>query len=116
MKKNKTLIIILAIIVVLGGLSVLGRFTNKSEMILFFGDTCPHCKNVDKYLEDNGIRNKVKFQELEVYQNKANAELLTAIAKKCNLDTTGGVGVPFLYDGSKCIQGDQPIIDFFKNK
>lgn len=116
MKKYKPLIIIFLVLVFLGVLSSLGRLTNKPEMILFFGDTCPHCKNVDDYIAQNGIRDKVKFQELEVYNNQANARLLTAKAKQCGLDTTAGVGVPFFFDGTSCLQGDEPIINFLKTK
>jgi len=115
-KKYKPLIIILLIIAFLVFLAFLGRLTNKPEMILFFGDTCPHCKNVDEYISQNGIRGKIKFQELEVYNNKDNAALLAQKAKECGLDTSSGVGVPFFFASGKCIQGDQPIIDFLKTK
>jgi predicted DCC family thiol-disulfide oxidoreductase YuxK len=116
MKKNKTLLITLAIIVFLGLLSLLGRLLNKPEMILFFGDTCPHCKNVEKYISENKIREVFKFQELEVYNNKANAQLLAQKAKGCGLDTAQGVGVPLFFDGQKCLQGDEAIINFLKTK
>lgn len=119
MKKHKTLIIVLAIIAGLIILVSLGRFTNKntdSGMIFFFGDTCPHCKNVEAYMSETGIENKLKFQKLEVYNNPANAQLLVQTAKKCGLDTTAGVGVPVFYDGQNCIMGDQPIIDYLKTK
>jgi hypothetical protein len=116
MKKYKPLIIIFLVLIFLAALSSLGRLTNKPEMILFFGDTCPHCKNVDDYIAQNGIRDKVKFQELEVYNNPANARLLNAKAKQCGLDTTAGVGVPFFFDGTSCLQGDEPIINFLKTK
>ncbi len=114
MKKYKTLIIFSGIIVFLVLIVLLGRLTNKPEMILFFGDTCPHCKNVEKYLTENNIRNKYKFQELEVYNNKANAQILAQTAKQCGLDTTNGVGVPLFFDGQNCLQGDEPIINFLK--
>ncbi len=121
MKKYKTLIIILLIIAFFGIVVLLGRLTNKPEtakpeMILFFGETCPHCKNVDAFITANNIRSKLKFQELEVYNNKDNATLLAQTAKRCGFDTTGGIGVPFFFDGSKCLQGDQVIIDFLKTK
>ncbi len=119
MKKNRTLFIILGIVGVLIILALLGRLTNKTsqpESILFYGDTCPHCKNVDDFIAANGVRAKLKFQELEVYNNQANAQFLAATAKKCNLDTTEGVGVPLFYDGANCLQGDQPIIDYFQSK
>jgi len=115
-KKYKPLLIVLLVIAFFVFIIFLGRLTNKPEMILFFGDTCPHCKNVDEYISQNGIREKIKFQELEVYNNKDNAALLAQKAKQCSLDTSNGVGVPFFFDGKNCIQGDQPIIDFLKTK
>jgi len=119
MKKHKTLIIVLGVIAFLVIIATLGRFTNKPagpEMIFFYGDTCPHCKNVEAYFTESGIENRVKFQKLEVYNNTNNARLLVTTAKKCGLDTTNGVGVPVFYDGQQCFQGDQPIIDFLKTK
>jgi len=116
MKKYKTLIIIVSIVAFLILLSIIGRFTNKPEMILFFGDTCPHCETVDEYIAANGVRDKLKFQELEVYNNPANAQLLAAKAKACGFDTTSGIGVPFFFDGTSCLQGDEPIINFLKTK
>lgn len=116
MKKYKTLIIILGIILAILALANLGRLTNKPEMILFFGDTCPHCKNVEAYINENGIKDKLNFQELEVYNNKANARLLGEKAKQCGLDISNGIGVPFFFDGQNCIEGEDNIIDFFKTK
>lgn len=116
MKKYKSLIIFLLVIAFFGFLILLGRLTNKPEMILFFGDTCPHCKTVDTYISDNGIRNKLEFQELEVFNNPNNSRLLTQKAKQCGISTVGGVGVPLFFDGEKCFQGSEPIIDFLKTK
>ena len=116
MKKYKPLLIILAIIAFLGLIILWGRLSAKPEMILFFGDTCPHCKNVEAFISANNIRSKLEFQELEVYNNKTNAALLAQKAKQCGLDTSAGIGVPFFFDGTQCLQGDQPIIDFLKTK
>lgn len=116
MKKHKKLIIILGGIIIIIALTNLGRLTNKPEIILFFGDTCPHCKTVEAYINENGIKEKLNFQELEVYNNKKNAALLGEKAKQCGLDTSNGVGVPFFFDGQNCFQGDEQIIEFFKTK
>jgi len=116
-KKYKNLIIILfAILAVLAVLIPLGRLNNKSKMILFFGDTCPHCKNVENYIAANNVKDRLSFQELEVYNNASNASLLGEKAKQCGFDTSNGVGVPFFFDGKNCLQGDEPIIEFFKTK
>lgn len=117
LKKYKKLIIIIgAILAVLAILIPLRYLAGKPKMILFFGDTCPHCKNVENYIAANNVKNKLNFQELEVFNDQDNANLLGEKAKQCGLDTSNGVGVPFFFDGQNCIQGDEPIIEFFKTK
>lgn len=113
------MIIILIIMAISGGILIWGQAAARKEaakpkMILFYGDTCPHCKNVENYIAANNIKAKFSFQELEVYNNKDNAQLLGEKATQCGLDTTNGVGVPFFFDGQKCILGDQEIINFFQ--
>jgi glutaredoxin len=93
-----------------------GLRTNPSaEIIFFYGDGCPHCAVVEKYIKDNGVDQKIDFQTKEVYYNKANAEELGKKAEACGINTNE-IGVPFLWDGSKCLIGDQDIVDFFKTK
>lgn len=117
LKKYKTLIIVIAVIVVILAILIpLRKLTGKPQMILFFGDTCPHCKNVENYIAANNVKNKLSFQELEVFNNPDNSVLLGEKAKQCGLDTSNGVGVPFFFDGQNCIEGDEQIIEFFKTK
>ena len=117
LKKYKKLIIIIGIVVVaLAILIPLRRITGKPEMILFFGDTCPHCKNVESYIAANNVKSKLSFQELEVFNDQGNADLLAQKAQQCGLDISGGVGVPFFFDGQNCIEGDEKIIEFFQTK
>lgn len=87
--------------------------TNK--VILFYGDGCPHCAIVEKYIEENKIKDKISFAQKEVYYNQSNAKELEEKAKICGLPTDS-IGVPFLWNGEKCLIGDQDIIDFFKQK
>ena len=84
-------------------------------IVLFYGDGCPHCALVEQYISENNIESKVQFTKKEVYNNQQNASELTAKAKACGM-ATDSIGVPFLWDGSSCLVGDQPIIDFFKQK
>jgi len=86
-----------------------------SRIVLFYGDGCPHCAIVEKYIEENKIKDKISFAQKEVYHNQNNAKELEAKAKICGLPTNS-IGVPFLWDGEKCLIGDQDIIDFFKQK
>jgi glutaredoxin len=116
MKKEKKYWLIIIILVVVVGLLILflsGKEA-KSELILFYSDSCPHCQNVEKYINDNGLKNKLKFQELEVSQNKANSSRLMEKARQCGLNTDSGIGVPFFFDGEKCLLGDQDIIAYLE--
>lgn len=88
---------------------------SESQIILFYGDGCPHCKIVEEYINENSIQNKISFVQKEVYYNQNNAKELEAKAKNCGLPTDS-IGVPFLWDGEKCLIGDQDIINFFKQQ
>lgn len=87
----------------------------ESSIVLYYGDGCPHCAIVDEFLEQNKAAEKADYKKKEVYNNKENADELAAKAKICGLPTNS-IGVPFLWDGSKCLIGDQDIINFFKQK
>jgi glutaredoxin len=92
------------------------RFADSEEGIVFFyGEGCPHCAKVEEFFKDNNIEDKVDFVKKEVYKNRRNANELAARAKDCGLSTQR-IGVPFLWDGSKCLIGDEDIINFFKQK
>jgi glutaredoxin len=90
------------------------RAKSQVNMILFYSDSCPHCKNVEAYINENGISDKIKFDQKEVSQNQANATLMERKANDCGLDTTQGLGVPFFFNGQECLMGDEPIINYFK--
>jgi len=87
----------------------------QGQIILFYGDGCPHCAIVEEYIEENKIQDKISFVQKEVYYNQSNAKELEAKAKICELPSDS-IGVPFLWDGEKCLIGDQEIINFFKQK
>jgi len=89
--------------------------TEENQIILFYGDGCPHCAIVEDYIKNNNIKERLSFEEKEVYYNRKNADDLVVKAKICGIPTDY-IGVPFLWDGEKCFVGDQDIIDFFKQK
>lgn len=119
--KNKIIIPTILFIVVLGFSSFLLLQTKnqpdrkQSQIILFYGDGCPHCEIVDKYIEDNKIEEKVSFVRKEVYNNEKNQKELIEKAKACAI-SDNNIGVPFLWEKGMCFVGDQDIIDFFKLK
>ena len=116
---NKKILLAIIIAIVLIGIAsfIFWKYgmPQKSELIYFYGEGCPHCANVDAFLKDNKIEEKVSFEKKEVFNNQDNAKELVDLSQKCSLPADQ-VGVPFLWDGSKCFVGDTDIINFFKQK
>lgn len=122
--KNPTLWIIVTALVIIGGsmwwkskspTAIAPTTPLPSGIVLYYGDTCPHCKVVSQFIEENKIKDKVTFEEKEVYNNPANSKELADVAKICGLDINA-IGVPFLWDGQNCHLGLDEAINFFKNK
>lgn len=121
----KKLIIVLVAVVVIAGIFKLiaksspinsGVSDSQADLIFFWGQGCPHCEKVMKYITDNNLNSKVKISYKEVYNDKGNQQLLLETVKQCpEIDTSQGMGVPLGFDkkNSKCLYGDQPIIDWF---
>ena len=124
---DKTVLLII-IVVVLSGLLFWalqsGIFSAPAKkaaslpagIVLFYGQGCPHCKDVDNFITQNKIEEKVKITRLEVWYNKSNQGILAEVAKKCGI-TADSVGVPFLYDGNgKCYIGEVDVPNFLKTQ
>lgn len=133
---DKGLIILFGIIILviggtIGAIYATGGFSPRPSVspaplpqgtVLFFAQDCPHCKIVEDYIKANNIDQKVQYTRLEVPFNgktsaqlEANAATAINVANSCKLDTSNGVSIPFLYDGSKCYLGQEDVINFFKN-
>ncbi len=119
--QNKKALIVLGIIVLVLAAGAGYYYFPKQQspasgdIILFYGDGCPHCKNVDDFLAQNQIDQKVKFSRLEVFNNEGNQKILLEKVNACRMKTEE-VGVPLLWDGKNCLLGDEDIIKFFKSK
>lgn len=133
---NKQILVTSILILVIVGLLttiVLGsknktttKETNKSSetktevisdgsITFFYGNTCPHCADVEAWMKENKIEEKVKLSKKEVYDNMTNSIELTKVAKGCGL-STDSIGVPFLYTEGKCLVGSPDIIDYLTKK
>lgn len=86
-----------------------------SDVILFYGIGCPHCKNVEDFLEQNQVADKIQIDQKEVYGNRENAKIFQEKAAQCGLDKKN-LGVPLLWVKGKCYSGDQEIIQYFKDQ
>jgi glutaredoxin len=87
----------------------------NNKIILFYGETCPHCKKVDDYLKNNPPQFEIDHRE--VYFDESNQKILLEVAQICNINPNQ-IGVPLLWlpQDKKCISGDEPIINYLKNK
>jgi len=123
MQKKTFIVLSIILIIIAIGAFWLYKVNNKpiaekisdSPITLYYRNDCPHCQNVEKFIEENNVEQKVAFSKKEVGLNKKNADELLEKAKQFNLKLDA-VGVPFLWDGQKAILGDQDIINFFKDK
>ena len=89
--------------------------SNNNSIIFFYGNTCPHCKEVEEWIKDNKIEEKIDMIKKEVYDNRENAQELSLVAHNCGLDTNS-VGVPFLYSENRCFVGTPDIESYLSQK
>lgn len=124
---KKTLIIIAAGIVLIIAVAGLWMWSSSmgskdavatpvnADIIFFYGQECPHCQEVEKFIADNKIADKVKFDSLEVWHNDANKNVFLQKVKECGI-AEDQAGVPFLYAKGKCIIGTPDVETFFKQE
>jgi len=124
---DKTAIVIVLIIIVLG----VGFFVWQSKsasqnqiepsplpdgIVLFYGDGCSHCQEVEDFIAQNKIEDRVEITRMEVWYDKNNQATLAMVVKKCGINVNS-VGVPFLYDGNgNCYMGEVDVPNFLKTQ
>lgn len=84
---------------------------SDASIILFYGEQCPHCQDVEKYIASHQLDQKISFSKLEVWSNKANANLMAQKAQACGVKTDE-LGVPFLWATGKCYIGVNEVENF----
>lgn len=88
---------------------------NSKETVFYYGNQCPHCHVVIKFLDDNKVADKVAFTRKEVSGSTENSNELYEKAKECGL-AQNQIGVPFVYAKGKCYVGEIEVLDFFKKE
>ena len=111
--------VVLVVVIFLGVFLVSRSFNtqklNPNETILFYGVTCPHCKEVEDFIAKNDITAKINFTQKEVYENSNNARLMAQVAKSCKV-SVNNLGVPLLYAEGKCYEGAPEVLGYFTKK
>ncbi len=83
--------------------SVTPASADNQAPIFFYGNTCPHCADVEEWMRENKVEEKIKLVKKEVYDNQTNALELSKAAEGCGMDTAS-IGVPFLFTPEgKCL-------------
>lgn len=89
------------------------------ENVLYYSELCPHCKNVEKFMEENNVASRIEIAKKEALVNLTNKAEMKSIIEKCRIDLSKA-GFPLLYtgaeDNSSCLMGDADIISFFKSE
>jgi thiol-disulfide isomerase/thioredoxin len=90
---------------------------NDKLIYYFFGSTCTHCQELDQFIKQKKIDDKLSLTKLEVFENPENAQLMTRAAEKCKLDLNNpsSLGVPFVYYQNQCYIGT-PAAEKFLEK
>ncbi|MBU4380723.1 hypothetical protein L6255_04350 [Candidatus Parcubacteria bacterium] len=91
------------------------KLPSSDKVILYFGNTCPHCRDVEEYITENKIKEKVDIEEKEVYQDKINSAELALVALSCNI-ASDQIFVPFMYAEGKCLVGVEEIKQLLNSK
>ena len=92
--------------------------SNKPNIYIFWGDGCPHCKALAKFISKlpAETKNKVNIYSFEVWGDKDNKTFMKNFGKFLDQDVRG---VPFMVIGDKIFDGyssgdtktDQQILD-----
>lgn len=109
----KITLIVIGVFILIGLVALLVK--TQPDKVLYTSDSCPHCKNVEKFVEENKITDYVDFVKLEVSKNPQNAQMFNATAERCGIEPDQR-GVPLFYDGETCYVGDVDIINYFQDK
>ena len=122
---SKTLIIVavITLLIIVGGVFLFsqGGSAPPSEPLpsptsyeYYWGDGCPHCKNVQDFFDGWENYDKANIVKYEVWYNKANQKRMQQRADTCKINLQD-MGVPLLVTPTgECIGGDTPIVDHFK--
>lgn len=90
------------------------NISENENIILFYGSECPHCRIVEKYIDENKISEKINFSQAEVFHNDNNREVFLEKYKICGITDKDELGVPMLFADGKCYIGQDKVIEYFQ--
>ena len=120
---SKNIVLVSLLVVVIGffiswGIqdeAIMAQLPDENDIVYYYGEECPNCKDVAEFIDENGIDERVEFEKKEIWGNKENAEELKLVVEKCGLDFNE-IGVPFLYADGECLIGTPDVEKRFREK
>lgn len=103
--------LILAVLFVIGSglLFSTNVLANDNEVILFWGDGCPHCEVVKEEIKEKGYDQIITIEYKEIYNDKDNAKIFDEKIKECGI-SLDSAGVPMVYASGSCWMGQNEAI------
>ena len=89
------------------------KIIKQDEILFFYGTTCPHCKNVEDFIKENNLEQKLEIKSFEVYNSKENLNKMLYYARICKINEKD-LGVPMIYYNGKCYIGDNECTGLLK--
>ena len=100
--------VLMILVVFICSIACLGCDNNQTEgkvvFTLFYGDTCPHCQELEEFIDSLDDKTKAKFElkTYEVYKDFGNNALKSKTAKKYGITCDG---VPCFFIGEQPFYG-----------
>ncbi len=92
---------------------VSGVRASEKRILLFYGNGCPHCVQVDEYFKVEGMYDKYEIERKEIYGDRENASLFNLMMEGAGIPVKER-GVPAMVMGKAVLMGDKPIIEGFE--
>ncbi|MBN1778744.1 MAG: cytochrome c biogenesis protein [Candidatus Buchananbacteria bacterium] len=86
---------------------------SNPQVTIYYGQGCPHCAAVEKYINDNQLDQTFSITYKEVYYNRDNAKELANLFTTANIPVSQQ-GVPLAIINNQYYTGDAPIISALK--
>jgi Prokaryotic membrane lipoprotein lipid attachment site len=86
-----------------------------AKFLYFYGATCPHCQELNAYMDKNDLYSQIALEKREVYYNTENNAMFLAKAKELGISESE-IAVPFVLnlETNTYTIGAQPAIDQFE--
>lgn len=93
----------------------LSQLEQEPSDTFFYKFDCPHCRNVEHYMEENNVTSFLKFGMMDVSRSDKEKASFNRVVQICEIPKEQ-VGVPLLYYNKTCYLGENEIVNFFKEE